>query len=130
MKPGDAEQALREGAKKVDDSTFDEVLGGAERIEERAEQGPLAAAVGDVRTLLQLVRAYKNREYRESPYYSIAAAVAALAYVLAPIDLSPDFLPGVGLGDDAAVVAACVASLREDLSRFRAWKKRTPRATS
>lgn len=128
MKPGDAEQALREGTKKVKDSTFDEVLDGAETIEGRAERGPLAAAVDDVRTLLSLVRAYKNREYREIPYYSIAAAVAALAYVLSPVDLIPDFLPGVGLVDDAAVVAACVASLREDLSRFRAWKKRASRA--
>lgn len=127
MKPGDAEEALREGAKKVQDATFDEVLDGAERIEERAERGPLAAAVDDVRTLLALVRAYKNREYREIPTYSIAAAVAALAYVLSPIDLIPDFLPGVGLVDDAAVVAVCVASLREDLARFRAWKKRAPR---
>lgn len=127
MKPSDADEALREGAKKVKDSTFDEVLGSAERLEERAAKGPLTAAVDDIRTLLSLVRAYKNREYREIPYYSIAAAVAALAYVLSPVDLIPDFLPGVGLIDDAAVVAACVTSLREDLARFRAWKKRTAR---
>lgn len=35
--------------------------------------------------------------------------LAAVAYVVSPVDLVPDFIPGLGLGDDAMVLLALVA---------------------
>ena len=47
---------------------------------------------------------------------------AALIYFLNPFDLIPDFLPTLGLVDDATLVALVVASISEDLARFREWE--------
>jgi len=31
-------------------------------------------------------------------------------------------LPGIGLIDDAAVMTTCLAALRADIERYRAWR--------
>lgn len=38
--------------------------------------------------------------------------LAALAYLVMPIDGAPDFLPLIGFGDDAAMIAAAIAAVR------------------
>lgn len=38
--------------------------------------------------------------------------LAALAYLVMPIDGIPDFLPLLGFGDDAAVIATAIATVR------------------
>jgi uncharacterized membrane protein YkvA (DUF1232 family) len=49
-----------------------------------------------------------------------------LLYVLNPLDLIPDFLPLVGQIDDAAVVAACLLMVRQDLHKYKKWKIGNP----
>ena len=51
---------------------------------------------------------------------------AALAYFILPFDAIPDFLPIVGLGDDASVLAAAFTSVSayitdEHREKARAW---------
>lgn len=84
--------------------------------------GPLKRFADDVRLLLMMVHDYFSGRYREVPYGSIAAIIFALAYVLSPVDLIPDFIPVVGLLDDAAVLAACIALVREDVQIYRQWR--------
>ena len=47
------------------------------------------------------------------------AVVAALLYVISPIDMIPDAVPGVGYEDDAMVVAFCKKLFHEDLDKYR-----------
>ncbi|MGB2336374.1 MAG: YkvA family protein, partial [Alcanivorax sp.] len=53
--------------------------------------GPLGKLLDDVKTLFSMIKDYWNGDYREVPWTTIAAAAAALAFVLSPIDLIPDF---------------------------------------
>lgn len=116
----EAWDAVRSGAERVKDADLKSVLEKEDQIREMASQGPLSKVFKEIQLLLALIRAYWTGEYREIPWYSIAAIVSALLYVLSPIDLIPDFLPLVGYVDDAAVIAACLAMVREDLARFKA----------
>ena len=76
----------------------------------------------DLLTLTRLLRAWARREYMTVPWRTLVAVTAALIYFLNPFDLIPDFLPTLGLVDDAALVALVVASISEDLARFREWE--------
>ncbi len=123
--PFDPEKLRREfgrSARAVDEATTADVLRRGKTILERANRGPLRELREDIVSLLSLVGAYVRGEYRGVPYFSIAGAVAALAYVLSPVDFIPDAIPGLGLVDDAFVVSLCLRLLREDLERFRAWR--------
>jgi uncharacterized membrane protein YkvA (DUF1232 family) len=51
---------------------------------------------------------------RFTPLWVRALVVAALIYVINPLDTIPDVLPGIGLADDLAVLALTL----ERLSRF------------
>ena len=46
-----------------------------------------------------------------TPIWVKATAGAALAYFILPLDAVPDFLPIVGLSDDASVLAAALAAI-------------------
>lgn len=47
----------------------------------------------------------------KTPAWVKAAAAAALAYFILPLDAVPDFLPLVGLSDDLSVLSAAIAAL-------------------
>lgn len=86
-----------------------------------ARSGPFTAVMDDFRTLIRLVVAYARGHYREIPTDALVVVVAGLVYVVSPLDLIPDFLPG-GFADDAAVVVWVVKTVRSELDNFRAWE--------
>ncbi len=119
-----AQEQIEAGAKKVTEEDLKKVLGKCDEIEAKfTNNGPLARFVTDLRLLFSIVQDYISGKYRAVPYWSIAAIVAALLYVLNPMDLIPDFIPGVGYLDDAAVVALCLKMVEQDLHAYRAWKE-------
>ena len=50
------------------------------------------------------------------PRHVQAALIGALVYFVAPIDLIPDVVVGLGYADDAAVLAAGIAAVRKYLT--------------
>ena len=53
----------------------------------------------------------------------IATLFGTIGYVVSPVDAIPDVIPGLGLTDDAAMVAATIATLSYELVMFREWEK-------
>jgi uncharacterized membrane protein YkvA (DUF1232 family) len=82
----------------------------------------------DLRLLQALALAYWRGEYRAVSRQALLASVAALVYFLSPLDLVPDFLIGVGLLDDFAVLAWVTRSWSKELEAFRRWRDAQPPA--
>jgi uncharacterized membrane protein YkvA (DUF1232 family) len=57
------------------------------------------------------VAAFEAARDPETPLRAKAILFGALAYFIAPLDAMPDFLIGLGLTDDAAVLALVLATL-------------------
>lgn len=120
-----AEDHLKREAKKVTEQDLKNILDKRDEIEQKFRGGgPLRRFIDDVKLLLALVQDYIRGNYRRIPYWSLAAIVAALLYVLNPFDLISDVIPGVGYVDDALVVAACLALVEQDLYNYKQWKKK------
>jgi len=77
----------------------------------------------DAAALLRLAREALAGHYRKLPKRSLVAAVAALLYLVDPLDLIPDVLPAIGLLDDAMVFAWVVRQIRRDLDAFLVWER-------
>ncbi len=77
--------------------------------------------LSDIPFLIALVKSYVAKEYSEIPYNTIIAVVAVLLYVISPIDMLPDVIPGVGYKDDAIVVDFCKKQFYDDLADYKTW---------
>jgi uncharacterized membrane protein YkvA (DUF1232 family) len=71
--------------------------------------------------ILSMVKDYWSGRYREVPYWAISAAALTLLYVLNPLDVIPDVVPGFGYLDDATLVAFCLKLIERELEKYRAW---------
>lgn len=120
-------QVLRRGLVRAEElvrnpKEFLAVLSAAERRLDKLDAGPLTPLKRDVQTLLRLLRASGEGRYRQVSKKNLLLAAAGIAYLVSPIDLIPDFLPG-GFADDAAVIAFVVRKLRNELDAFETWEQ-------
>ena len=77
-----------------------------------------------VELMLSLVEDYAEKNYSQIPKASIISAIAAIVYVISPIDLIPDVIVGAGFLDDAAVVLLVLEfGLKKDLENYKKWCK-------
>ncbi len=76
----------------------------------------------DARTLRDLVRAWMRREYRDVPWSTLLLTAGALVYFVNPLDAIPDIVPATGLIDDAGVIGFVLASVKNDIEKFRKWQ--------
>lgn len=83
----------------------------------------LADLKEDLRLLQNLCLAWWRGEYRAISSQALLAVVAALVYFVTPLDTLPDWLLGVGLIDDLAVLAWVLRTWSEELAAFRAWRE-------
>lgn len=86
----------------------EEVLG---RIASWLKKVGIPQLAGLVETLLAFLRCPEIAV----PYKALI--IAALLYLMSPLDLVPDFLLGVGFVDDVAVLTAVIAFLQHQLDK-------------
>ena len=82
----------------------------------------LARVSDSLKTALRLLQRYAAGEYRDVSKQSLALLVASLIYLVMPVDVLPDFILGLGLTDDAALLAWTLRSIMDDLERFTIWE--------
>ncbi|MCY1272383.1 hypothetical protein D3C76_1047330 [compost metagenome] len=112
---------------------FDRYLSLASRFLARGRLPALLLAVARKRSRLRLVKADLNLlqellvafvrgQYRGISPQALLSIVAALLYFLTPVDAIPDWVVGVGLLDDLAVLGWVVRRWQLELDAFKVWR--------
>ncbi|WP_289059111.1 YkvA family protein [uncultured Mesotoga sp.] len=78
---------------------------------------------GKIMLFIEMIREYFRGNYTELPLKTITLIIAAVIYLVSPVDAIPDFIIGIGFVDDGAVVAYVFNSLSKDIDRFKTWKE-------
>jgi uncharacterized membrane protein YkvA (DUF1232 family) len=86
--------------------------------------GLLARLLQNFRLLVPLIKDYWKGNYRDVSIKSIVIFAGALAYIISPIDLIPDYLIGLGQIDDAAILGVSLFFLEKELKKYKEWKIR------
>jgi len=87
------------------------------------KKGSLTEIWDNLQLLFELVSAWRKGAYRKIPTASIVTIIASIIYFVSPIDLMPDFLVGLGIVDDAAVIGFVLKQITADLEKFKIWKE-------
>jgi uncharacterized membrane protein YkvA (DUF1232 family) len=79
-----------------------------------------------LQTMLRLIRAYHRGEYRAAPETTLVVIVAAIIYVVSPLDVIPDAIPAIGFLDDATILTLALQRTKQDLDDFMIWETSAP----
>ncbi|PLS02819.1 YkvA family protein [Neobacillus cucumis] len=85
-------------------------------------KGHLGDAWEKLQLFVDLVKAYTKGEYKNVHPSTIVTIIGALLYFVSPFDLIPDFIIGLGIFDDAAVIGFTLKKLSKELNEFEKWK--------
>jgi len=83
----------------------------------------LSRQLEKIKFLVMMIKDYWNGEYREVPWGIIASIVVALIYILIPIDLIPDFIPGAGYIDDLGLLGFVWKLISSDVEKYCQWRE-------
>lgn len=114
-------QAFEHGTRDFSQKDLEKVMADAQTAEEKG--GKLGDQIENFKLLWSLLKDYYNGTYRNVPWKFIAAIGFAVAYLISPIDVIPDFIPLVGFVDDAAVFGLVVKSFMSEIEEYKTWKK-------
>jgi uncharacterized membrane protein YkvA (DUF1232 family) len=79
-----------------------------------------------LQTMLRLIRAYYRGDYRAVPDSTLVVVIAAIIYVVSPLDIIPDAIPAIGFLDDATILALALKRTKQDLDDFMIWETTAP----
>lgn len=86
--------------------------------------GPKPSEVpGLFRSAPAMFRDFLSRRYRQWPTGTLLGGFLGFLYLLNPLDLIPEALPGIGVIDDALMVGVFLAFLSRDVKKYHAWKQ-------
>lgn len=134
FKRGNQEELSEKEAKKVNEKfnsfknkaysedDMHKVFDNEENILNKMNDKNLKGFIEDVKLFFCMLKDYFTKQYTEVPVGTIMAITGSLLYVLSPIDVIPDFLPVVGMLDDAAVVTLCMNFVKVDLEKYKKFK--------
>src|SRR5690606_29339873 len=95
------------------EAAINKKFSGANTLSKYAELGKI---------MIGMLKDFKNGIYPQVPWFTIATAVLALLYILNPLDVIPDFIPGLGYIDDMAILSIGMGWIETDLHRYLDWK--------
>ncbi len=117
------EEYVEEEITKIKDEDVEVVMKNEEAINKKfsgANSLKKYAQLGKI--MFGMLKDIKNGNYPQIPWFTIATIVLALLYVLNPMDVIPDFIPGLGYIDDVGVLGICVNWIETDIHKYLDFK--------
>lgn len=87
------------------------------------KKGSLSEVWDKLQLLFKMLKAWIKGEYKDISKRSMITIIAGILYFVSPIDLIPDFIAGLGIVDDAAVIGFILKQISSDLEKFKIWKE-------
>lgn len=87
------------------------------------KRGGLREIREDLKTFAAFTRDIVGGRYRDYSRTALTLVVAAILYVISPLDLLPDFIP-LGFLDDVAIVTWAASRLSDEMERYKQHRQK------
>lgn len=109
--------------KKYSEDYLNDVFEKEESINKKMGNDKLKEFAQDVKLFFCMLKDFCTRKYTDVPVGTIMSIAGTLLYIFLPVDIMPDFIPGIGYLDDGAMIALCLRMMNSDLTKYKAWKE-------
>lgn len=116
------EAILKFGQQVVDEGAENRTADEADSKLKNEKVNMAEEAIKVAKTMISLIRDVMQKRY-SVPKKTLIYTAGALAYLILPIDVIHDYIPGIGYSDDAAVIGLAAKACQEDLKAYMEWKK-------
>lgn len=108
---------------KIDEGDVELTANSQEEINEKITNSGMLRKYAELgKVMLGMLGDYRKGIYKDVPWFTIASIAFSLLYVLNPLDIVPDFIPGIGYIDDFAVLTFALKFIESDLHKYLDWK--------
>lgn len=115
--------SVREDVEKISEEDVEIVMDKEKQIEKKLSgSASLKKYLELGQLMMAMIKDTSSGKYKQVPWFTIATIAMALLYVLNPLDLIPDFIPGLGYLDDVTVLGIGLGWVESDLHRYLDWK--------
>ena len=113
-------QTFEHGINNFTEDDLNKVMEDAETAKKKSTH--LGKQFESFQLMWSLLQDYWAGNYTAIPWKFIAATGFAMAYLISPLDVIPDFIV-LGFVDDAAVFGLVVSAFRSELEKYKEWKE-------
>jgi uncharacterized membrane protein YkvA (DUF1232 family) len=108
---------------QIDGDDVDVVMDKEENINKKISSSSTLEKYTELaKVMFGMLKDYRKGIYTEVPWFTIASIAFGFLYVLNPLDIIPDFIPGLGYIDDLAVLTFGLRFIETDLHNYLDWK--------
>lgn len=122
MKKKIDEEYVNSEVSKIKDGDLEMVMKNEKEIEKKFAGTGLKKYAEMGKVMYGMLKDYKKGEFKQAPWFTLAAVIFALLYIFNPMDLVPDFIPGIGYVDDFAIFTIVLRFIETDLHGYLDWK--------
>lgn len=117
------ENFMQSGIARVKEDDVKIAADSQEEISEKLLNSSLLRRYAELgKVMIGMLKDYRKGTYTSVPWFTIASIAFAFLYVINPLDLMPDFIPGIGYIDDFAVFTFALRFIESDIHSYLDWK--------
>ena len=109
--------------KEYSEDFLNDVFEKEEAINKKMDAEKLKVFADDIKIFFSMLKDFFTKKYTDVPVGTIMSLAGTLLYIFLPIDIIPDFIPGIGFIDDAAMIALCIRMAKLDIEKYKAWRE-------
>lgn len=108
---------------KIDDDDVTIAMDSQAEVDDKINNSGLLQKYSELaKVMYGMLKDYRKGVYTKVPWFTIATIAFSFLYILNPLDIIPDFIPGLGYIDDMAVITFGLRFIESDLHNYLDWK--------
>ncbi|SDS57893.1 YkvA family protein [Gramella sp. MAR_2010_147] len=108
---------------KIDNDDVTIAMNSKEEVDEKINNSGVLQKYAELaKVMYGMLKDYRKGIYTKVPWFTIATIAFSFLYVLNPLDIIPDFIPGLGYIDDMAIITFGLRFIQTDIHSYLDWK--------